>query len=1052
MVKPSVRCLYCSKSCILRAGLARHISQSPLCAAQRLKALNKLTAARLRRRQRNARRNLSRRLKSRHASPEKSLDPAPERAHSVNPPQSSALADPPSRTAITVVPEVTETPLRRPSVTVEEVPDEDLPNPPQWGPHPFATPTRRTLFAEPEVTETPPRRPSVTVEEVPDEDMPNPPQWGPHPFATPTRRTLFAEPDPDPTAGRAYRFYPIEKQDPPLYDTKLADPDVFKEAEWLSNLPISLEDKDKYFSLPRTKDWHWKNMDELHREVDDLPHGPPWSRRTVIVEGDQGVEILDLWSRDPVEAVKQLIRNRRFLRHMRFASEVHWTSDDLETRKRVYGETWASEWWEMIQGLVGEDGTVVPIILSTDQTLMTRFSGSKKAWPVYLSIGNIGKDIRRKPSERAWVLIGYIPVSQLSNISNEERRRERRWQLFHTCMKAILEPLKAAGLNGVEMLCADGGVRRVHPILAAYIADYEEQARIACVRDGRCPICWVPNDERADISQEYDLRDRHEVLDALEDYWAGDSTAIKALGIRPTDPFWADLPFVEMSKCITPDLLHQIHKGVFDWIVKWCTAILGEKEVDRRIKGMPRFQQLRHFDRGISPLSQWTGTESKALASVFLPVLSGCDGEVVTAARSMLDFMYRAHKPEISEDDLEAMELDLEIFHGVKHAFVDPENPKLLPNEDRFNGIIKFHMLAHYTRAIRALGTPDGFNSEATERLHIDYVKLAWRASNHVNATEQMATYLQRKEAWSLLRAYLHDSGQLQDPRCKPLDSAEDSDDEDQGDEVGGADGGEVDGDDDREAGKRVWYPAPVVSIKRPTWTKRTSADLANHHGAPDFISATRTFLSNFTNAPPGTLFPLTDHTRFKVWTRCKLIHKRLPFLPTMNPESDSIRARPPSFDHAGREKRAGAFDVVLYSPIDKDLSNLHGVHRFQAGRVRAIFELPKHLSSYYPGKLAYVERFHPFSKGTPQPFSLHTTSQMMRDNQRCAAIIPLSHLRLACHLAPKYNSMPDPQQPLDSSTDVLSIHHTLYLNHYVSHFLFVIFDYWKQREQANWT
>ncbi|QRW06771.1 hypothetical protein RhiLY_05770 [Ceratobasidium sp. AG-Ba] len=749
----AIQCPYCPKTCILRAGLVRHISQSPLCAAKRLEALNKLTLAKPSRHQRRtALLNRRQRSKSRRATPESPEIVTSEDARSkdFSPPAEQTCT--PKHTGVTVIPGASEMP----------------------------------------------RSPSVTIEEVPDEDMPNPPQWGPHPYANPTRRTLFAEPYPDPTAGRAFRFHPIDKQAPLIYNTKLADPDVFLEAEWLANLQISIEDKDKYFNLPRTGNWYWKNMDQLNEEVDSLPHGPSWSRRTVIVEGDQGVEALDLWSRDPVEAVKCLIRNRRFLHHMRFAPEMHWTSDDPETRKRVFDEVWASDWWQRMQGLVGEDGTIAPIILSTDQTLMTRFSGSKKAWPVYISIGNIGKDIRRKPSERAWVLIGYIPVSQLSNISHEERRREHRWQLFHTCMKAILEPIKEAGLLGEEMLCADGGVRRVHPILAAYIADYEEQVRVACVRDGQCPVCWVPNDKRADILCEYNLRGRHQTLDALDDYWEGNSTAIDILGIRPTDPFWADLPFVEISNCITPDLLHQLHKGMFDYIIKWCRAILGEKEVDCRIQGMPRFQQLRHFDRGISPLTQWTGTETKALASVFLPVLSGSDGEAVTAARSMLNFMYRAHKPELSEDDLDAMECDLEIFHGVKHVFVDPGNKNLLPNEDRFNSIIKLHMLTHYIHAIRELGAPDGFNSEATERLHIDYVKLAWRASNHVNPTEQMATYLQRKEAWALLRAHLHNTGQLQDERCNPVADTEDMN-EDNGEEIDG--GIEVNGDE--AAGER---------------------------------------------------------------------------------------------------------------------------------------------------------------------------------------------------------------------------------------------------------
>jgi hypothetical protein len=41
-------------------------------------------------------------------------------------------------------------------------------------------------------------------------------------------------------------------------------------------------------------------------------------------------------------------------------------------------------------------------------------------------------------------------------------------------MQVILEPLQAAGVDGVEMDCANGFVQRMFPILVAYIADYPE--------------------------------------------------------------------------------------------------------------------------------------------------------------------------------------------------------------------------------------------------------------------------------------------------------------------------------------------------------------------------------------------------------------------------------------------------------------------------------------------------------------------------------------------------------------------------------------------------
>ncbi|KAG8940755.1 hypothetical protein FRC03_005130 [Tulasnella sp. 419] len=58
----------------------------------------------------------------------------------------------------------------------------------------------------------------------------------------------------------------------------------------------------------------------------------------------------------------------------------------------------------------------------------------------------------------------------------------------------------------------------------------------------------------------------------------------------------------------------------------------------------------------------------------------------------------------------------------------------------------KVHSLLHYVRAIKAFGTTDGYNTESTERLHIDMVKDAYRASNKRDYMPQMVEWLERKE------------------------------------------------------------------------------------------------------------------------------------------------------------------------------------------------------------------------------------------------------------------------------------------------------------------
>lgn len=50
---------------------------------------------------------------------------------------------------------------------------------------------------------------------------------------------------------------------------------------------------------------------------------------------------------------------------------------------------------------------------------------------------------------------------------------------------------------------------------------------------------------------------------------------------------------MDFPSCITPDILHQFHKGVFkSYIVEWVEEILGEAVLNERFMAMPRAKDL----------------------------------------------------------------------------------------------------------------------------------------------------------------------------------------------------------------------------------------------------------------------------------------------------------------------------------------------------------------------------------------------------------------------------------------------------------------------------
>ncbi|KAJ3766346.1 hypothetical protein FB446DRAFT_653959, partial [Lentinula raphanica] len=140
--------------------------------------------------------------------------------------------------------------------------------------------------------------------------------------------------------------------------------------------------------------------------------------------------------------------------------------------------------------LLPEGSTVAPLIIATDKTQLTQFSGSKQAYPVYLTLGNIPKALRRKPTQQACILLAYLPVNKLPKSSLTKRELSSRYQrLFHEAMRIVFSPLIEAGRNGVELSSGDGAIRRVHPILASYVGDFPEQCLVTCSKYGTCPKC-----------------------------------------------------------------------------------------------------------------------------------------------------------------------------------------------------------------------------------------------------------------------------------------------------------------------------------------------------------------------------------------------------------------------------------------------------------------------------------------------------------------------------------------------------------------------------------
>jgi Plavaka transposase len=445
--------------------------------------------------------------------------------------------------------------------------------------------------------------------------------------------------------------------------------------------------------------------------------------------------------------------------------------------------------------------------------------------------------------------------------------------------------LREAGSSGIFMTSGDGLTRRNHPLLACVVEDYPEQVLTTCIPTGQCPTCTKPHNELGEfnpneVPEPRDLILILEALDSFDDNPGDYLKTCKEAGIKPViDPFWKELPYANVYRSITPDILHQLYQGILKHLVEWVKQSCGVLEVDARCRRLPPNHNIRHFVKGISSLSRVTGQEHDQMSRILLGLVIDCplpgglsNVRLVRAVRALLDFIYLAQYPVHTDETLSLLDDALELFHDNKNIFID------LGLRDSFN-IPKLHSAKHYTQYIRLYGTLDNYNTEYTERLHIDLAKDAYRATNHKDEFSQMTLWLERKEKIFRHRQYI----------IWRLEGSPDSE----------------------TVGRRDWTPPGLeldchISLSiHPTVRAVTLDNLELKYGATHFRTALQRYVSliNHPNMLRAELERQLDNvripfTRLPVWHRIKFLRKD----PVTDKKStaDSIHCRPSQVQKQG--------------------------------------------------------------------------------------------------------------------------------------------------------
>ncbi|KAJ7170354.1 hypothetical protein C8R43DRAFT_1120786 [Mycena crocata] len=481
---------------------------------------------------------------------------------------------------------------------------------------------------------------------------------------------------------------------------------------------------------------------DLYATIDSIQQGDiPWESFSVKYTGplpETGVvpvwmtETYEVWFRSPLAIFEKQLANPDF------KDEMDWAPKRIfKNGKRQFTDLFSGNWvWEQADKIAAADpeshgAMYVPGVFGSDKTTVSVGTGNTEFYPFYGGVFNSTRRAHRDVLSCMAFL--SIPKTTRQYANSKEFRKFRR-QLFHASIRRILQSLKPYMTKARVTRCADGHFRRAIYGLGPYIADYPEQALLACIVQGFCARCLSPAHDLDRDSARRCAEHTAALLEGLtlKELW--DDFGI----VGDIIPFTADFPRADIHELISMDLLHQIIKGTFkdhivDWVEEYILAAHEKAEaeriladIDRRIALTPSFPGLRHFP-------------------VYLPAIAGhVPSKMVQAVASVIEFCHLVRRSVVDEDTLLAIDAEVDRFHVNREIFrtIRPDGFSL-PRQ---------HSMVHYRSWIQAFGAPNGLCSSITESKHIKAVKKPYRRSNRNKPLSQMLLTNQRLDKLAAAR------------------------------------------------------------------------------------------------------------------------------------------------------------------------------------------------------------------------------------------------------------------------------------------------------------
>jgi len=178
------------------------------------------------------------------------------------------------------------------------------------------------------------------------------------------------------------------------------------------------------------------SYDELMGKIHDIPYGiknDAWNITEIEVEQetiDLPPSTYQIRYQNIISVLEFLMGHEPFEHYLSYAPVRQFGSAGADNR--IYDEMHTGDWWWRTQEEIPDGGTIIPILLASDKTMLSLHHGDQSAWPIYITIGNLNRKTRRKQTVPGSVLLGFLPIT--SETANDSKAR-----VYHAAMELILK-------------------------------------------------------------------------------------------------------------------------------------------------------------------------------------------------------------------------------------------------------------------------------------------------------------------------------------------------------------------------------------------------------------------------------------------------------------------------------------------------------------------------------------------------------------------------------------------------------------------------------------